>query len=167
VGLAAGEADQAAVGEAGPVPWQHRAGWFEQPQPDPAPATTAPAAGGRPQPGTLVQAPPRPPRAWLLGAFAVTLAVGLVLGMVVGSVRAGGEPTRVPARRVPAAQPAQAAPTSVVVVARPTASPACLETARRGDQLIELLIRNQRSRAADLLVAYTVASRQCHKDASP
>jgi hypothetical protein len=54
-----------------------------------------------------------------------------------------------------------------VVVVRPVASPACLETAKRADELIELLISNQRSRAADLLVAYTVANRQCRKDASP
>jgi hypothetical protein len=104
---------------------------------------------------------------WLLGALAVTLAVGGVLGFAVGSVRSGGEPISAPATRAAAAQPAQAPRTSVVVVAGPTASSACLETARRSDQLIGLLIRNQRSRAADLLVAYTVASRQCRKDASP
>jgi hypothetical protein len=166
-GLAAQEADQAALGQPGPVQRQHGSGWFEQTQPDPAPATAAPAAGGEPQPATLVQAPRRPPRAWLLGALAVTLAVGGVLGFAVGSVRSGSEPTRAPATHAAAAQPTQAPQTSVVVVARPTASSACLETARRGDQLIGLLIRNQRSRAADLLVAYTVASRQCRKDAAP
>jgi hypothetical protein len=53
------------------------------------------------------------------------------------------------------------------VVVRPAASPACLETAKRADELIDLLITNQRSRAADLLVAYTVASRQCRRDTSP
>jgi hypothetical protein len=95
----------------------------------------------------------------------VTLAVGLVLGFAVGSVRSGSGPTGAPPTRAPATQPVQAPQTSVVV--RPAASSACLETARRGDELIELLIRNQRSRAADLLVAYTVASRQCRKDASP
>jgi hypothetical protein len=52
-------------------------------------------------------------------------------------------------------------------VVRVRASPACLETARRGDRLIDLLIRNQRSQAERLLVAYTVAARQCRKDASP
>jgi hypothetical protein len=159
-GLAAEAADQAALGEADPVQRQRRSGWFEQARPDPAPAPAA--AGGESQSGTLVQAPRRTPRAWLLSALALTLAVGLALGFAVGSVRLGGEPTS-----APAARPAPAPPTSVVVVARPTASSACLETARRGDQLIELLIRNQRSRAADLLVAYTVASRQCRKDASP
>jgi hypothetical protein len=164
-GLAAQQADQAAL-EAGPVQ-QHGSGWFEQTQSDPAPATAAPAAGGEPQPATLVQAPRRPPRAWLLSALAMTLVVGMVLGFAVGSVRSGSEPTGAPATHAAAAQPAQAPRTSVVVVARPTASSACLETARRGDQLIGLLIRNHRSRASDLLVAYTVASRQCRKDASP
>jgi hypothetical protein len=33
--------------------------------------------------------------------------------------------------------------------------------------MIDLLIRNQRSQAERLLVAYTVAARQCRKDASP
>jgi hypothetical protein len=55
--------------------------------------------------------------------------------------------------------------TSVVV--RPTASSACLETATRADELIDLLVKNRRGRAADLLVAYTIASRQCRRDASP
>jgi hypothetical protein len=165
-GLAAGAADQAALGEAGPVQ-QHGSGWFEQTRPDPAPATAPPAAGGEPQPGTLVQAPRRPPQAWLLSALAVTLAVGMVLGFAMGSARSGSDPTSTSATRAPAAQPARATRTSVVVVARPTASSACLETARRGDQLIGLLVSKQRSRAADLLVGYTVASRQCRKDASP
>jgi hypothetical protein len=33
--------------------------------------------------------------------------------------------------------------------------------------MIDLLIRNQRSQAETLLVAYTVAAQQCRKDASP
>jgi hypothetical protein len=165
-GLATGAADPAAS-KAGPVRPQHRSGWFEQTGPDPAPETAAPGAGGEPQPGILVQAPRRPPRPWLLSALAVTLAVGGVLGFAMGSARSGSDPTSASATRVPATPPAQATRTSVVVVARPTASSACLETARRGDQLIGLLVSKQRSRAADLLVAYTVASRQCRKDASP
>jgi hypothetical protein len=44
-------------------------------------------------------------------------------------------------------------------VVRATASSACLETARRADEMIHLLIRNRRDQAAELLVAYTVASR--------
>jgi hypothetical protein len=132
---------------------------FEPAWPDPAPAPASPAAGG------LVQAPPRRRRAWLLIAPAVTLAVGLVLGFALGFARAGGEPTSVTAMRAPATRPPPAPVTSIVV--RPTASSACLETATRADQLIALLIRNRRSEAANLLVAYTVASRQCRRDASP
>jgi hypothetical protein len=93
------------------------------------------------------------------------LAVGMALGFAVGSARSGGKPTSAPVTRAPATQPARPPQTSVMV--RPVASSACLETARRGDQLIGLLISKQRSQAADLLVAYTVASRQCRKDASP
>jgi hypothetical protein len=92
-------------------------------------------------------------------------AVGLVLGLAVGSARSAGEPTGEPAMHAPATRPVEAPRTSVVV--RPTASSACLETAKRADELINLLITNQRSRVADLLVAYTVASRQCRKDSSP
>jgi hypothetical protein len=132
---------------------------FEPAWPDPAPAPASPAAGG------LLQAPPRRRRAWLLVALAVTLTVGLVLGFAPGFARAGGEQTSVTATRTPATQPPSAPVTSIVV--RPTASSACLETATRADQLIELLIRNRRIEAANLLVAYTVASRQCRRDASP
>jgi hypothetical protein len=167
-GLPAGAANQEAL-KGGPVQPQHRSGWLEQtgPGPDSAPETAAPGAGGEPPPGILVQAPRRRPRAWLLSALAVTLAVGGVLGFAMGSARSGSDPTSTSATRAPATPPAQATRTSVVVVARPTASSACLETARRGDQLIGLLVSKQRSRAADLLVGYTVASRQCRKDASP
>lgn len=105
----------------------------------------------------------RPRRAWRLVVPAATLAVGMVLGFALGSARAGREPAGVAAARPPTTRPAP--PTSVVV--RPSASPACLETATRGDRLIELLVTNQRDKVADLLVAYTVASRQCRKDASP
>jgi hypothetical protein len=132
---------------------------FEPAWPDPLRAPPPPAAVG------LLEAPRRRPRARLLVASAVTLAVGLVLGFALGSTRAGGDPTGVTAARSPAARPPSAPVTSIVV--RPTASSACLETATRADRLIELLIRNRRSEAADLLVAYTVASRQCRRDASP
>jgi hypothetical protein len=161
--LAAAERDQAAVEQTRPVQRQ-LVSLFEPDQPDPASATTSPAPGGQPQPVTPLPAP-RLPRAWLLLAPAVTLAVGLAAGFALGSARAGGEPPSAPPARSSATQPA---PTpSTLVVVRPTASSACLETARRADQLIELLIRNRRGKAADLLVAYTVASQQCRRDASP
>jgi hypothetical protein len=163
--LAAAERDQAAVEQTRPVQRQ-LVSLFEPDQPDPASATTSPAPGGQPQPVTPLPAPRRLPRAWLLLAPAVTLAVGLAAGFALGSARAGGEPPSAPPARSSATQPAPTSPPTLVVV-RPTASSACLETARRADQLIELLIRNRRGKAADLLVAYTVASRQCRRDASP
>jgi hypothetical protein len=77
---------------------------------------------------------------------------GLALGFAVGSARPAGEPTRAPttATCVPATRPARR---RTAVVGRPAASSACLETARRRDELIGLLIANRRSRAADLLMA--------------
>jgi hypothetical protein len=163
--LAPGEVDQAALAETGLGQRQRGSGWFEPDQPYPAPAVAPAAASGKPQPATLLQAPPRTPWAWRLIAPAVTLAVGIGLGFAAGSAHSGGQPASAPATRAPVTPPAAAPRTSVVV--RPAASSACLETARRADELIELLISNQRSRAADLLVAYTVANRQCRKDASP
>jgi hypothetical protein len=162
--LAAAEVDPAASQE--PSAAQRRlVSLFEPDQPDPPPAMTAPVAGAKPHQGTPFRAPPRTPRAWLLLTPTVTLAVGLLLGYALGSGQAGGEPPSATAARSPATQPAPTPSPSVVV--RPTASSACLETARRGDQIIHLLVTNRRSEAADLLVAYTVASRQCRRDASP
>jgi hypothetical protein len=135
-----------------------------EPDPPGPPSAAAPPVDGQ-QPVTPVQAPRRTRRAWLLAALAVTLAVGMVPGYALGSWRSGGEPASATAARPPATQPGPAPVTSVVV--RPTASPACLEAATRADQIIDLLVKNRRSRATDLLVAYTVASRQCRRDASP
>jgi hypothetical protein len=105
--------------------------------------------------------PTGPPRrsvpAWLVLVPALTLVVGAALGFAVGGV-----PTPSPAT---ATRPA--APPSTRLVVRHYASPACLETARRGDHLIDLLVRNRRIEAGPLLVAYTVAARQCRKDSTP
>jgi hypothetical protein len=162
--LAPRRVDQAAVREAGPVQQQSGSGWFEPDQPDPAPAIAPSTAAGEPKPATLLHAPRRTPRAWLLLVPGVTLTLGMVLGFAVGSARSGSQPTSASATRASATQPRSP---STVVVLRPAASPACLETSRRADELIELLVTNRRSRASDLLVAYTVASRQCRRDASP
>lgn len=161
--LTAGQADQAAL-EVRPAGRQ-LAPLFEPAQPDPAAAVSSPAAAGEPQPETSVAAPPRRTRAWLLIAPVLTLAVGLAVGFALGSTQADGAPTGAPARRAPATQPVPATPTSVVI--QLTATPACLETATRADKLIHLFAANQRDRAAELLVAYSVASRQCRRDASP
>jgi hypothetical protein len=67
--------------------------------------------------------------------------------------------------RSPATQPTTAPPTSVVV--RLTATSACLEAAKRADQLIHLLVTNERDRVPKLFIAYNVASRQCRMDGGP
>jgi hypothetical protein len=156
----AGYLDQAAAAT-GPVQRQQLSSLFEPERSDPGPDGASQAASGNPLPTTLSKPPGRTRWAWLLVAPAVTLAVGMVLGLVLGSGRVGREPTSAPAAPRPAAAPV----TSVVV--RPTASSACLETARRADEVIQLLLSNRRTRAANLLVAYTVANRQCRRDAAP
>jgi hypothetical protein len=125
---------------------------FEPDQPPPPPPGAAPAAGAR-----------RPAR---LLAPALTLVVGGVLGFALGTTQAHHQPTRV-AASAPSATTRPASPLSTKIVLRHYASPACLETARRADRLIDLLIRNQRADVGRLLVAYTVAARQCRQDASP
>jgi hypothetical protein len=162
--LAAHNADQTAGEETDPAQ-PPLAPLFEPDQPQPAPPTPPPAADRTPQPMTADKPPRRTPRAWPLIAPALTLALGLAVGFALGSNRADTEPKNAPATRPPATQPAPAPPTSVVV--QRTATSACLETARRADEIIQLFATNQRDRVAELLVAYTVASRQCHRDASP
>jgi hypothetical protein len=138
---------------------------LDRPAPPPPATAAAPAAARQP---LLPPAPPMPARrtrrARRLIAPAVALAVGLAFGLALGAGRAGG-PAGAPAAPPPASAPAAPPVTSVVV--RPTASSACLETARRADEVIHLLVTNRRSRAARVLVAYTIASRQCRRDASP
>jgi hypothetical protein len=111
------------------------------------------------------QAPSRTRWVWLLVAWTATLAVAGTLGFALGSARAGGEPTGGAAPRPPMTRPAPVP--SSTVAARPTASPACLETAKRADEVIHLLIGNRRDAAAERLVAFTIASRQCRRDAGP
>lgn len=135
---------------------------FEPGQPNPA-SLASPIPGGDPQ-LEIARSPQRRRPVWLL-ALALTLAVGLGAGLVLGSTWAGNNRSSAPAPPTPTSQPALAPATSIVV--RPAATPACLETAKRGDQLVALLIQNKRSRAAKLLVPYHVASRQCAKDAAP
>jgi hypothetical protein len=155
--------DQAAAA-AGPVQRQPGS-LFEPDQSQAAPHSASPAPAGNPSPVTHAEKAPRILWAWRLVALTLTLAVGMVVGLAVGSGRVGRGPRNAPAAYPPATQPATPPVTSVVI--RPTASSACLETARRADEIIQLLITNRRSRAARLLVAYTVASRQCRRDAAP
>jgi hypothetical protein len=142
-----------------PEPDRRRlASLFEPAAADPAPAQAPPVDAGRWSAATAAagMAAGRPggdPRGWAPARVRP------------GAARADGELSSVTATRASATRPPAAPVISIVV--RPTASPACRETVTRADQLIDLLVRNRRSAAADLLVAYTVASRQCRRDASP
>jgi hypothetical protein len=64
-----------------------------------------------------------------------------------------------------------AAPTVItrtVVRDKPVAPRSCLETARRADETMDMLVRNVRDqRLALALKAYTVASQACRREASP
>jgi hypothetical protein len=139
---------------------------FEPDQPDPPPPRAVPTVAGPPQSAQ----PPRPPRrrvsAWLLAPM-LTLVVGAVLGFALGSTQARRQPAAVAPASSASTVSQQAPPPSTEIVVRHYASPACLEAVKRGDRMVHLLIRNQRSQAERLLVAYTVAARQCRSDASP
>ena len=51
---------------------------------------------------------------------------------------------------------------------KPVAPRACLETARRADEAMDMLVRNIRDRRlASVLKAYTTASQACRREASP
>ena len=101
---------------------------------------------------------------WLLIVPVLTFAMGLA-GFAVGFRQVDRGVTAVQAVPASTTEWPPTPPTSVAV--RLTATSACLETARRADGLIALFLANRRDRASDLLVAYTVASRQCRQDASP
>lgn len=139
---------------------------FEPDQPNPNSAVVLPTPAGDPQ---LVSTPAthqQRPRGWLRLALALTLALGLAgAGFVLGSSWNARTPPNPQASPAPLTQPTSVTATSIVV--RQVATPACQEAAKRGDELIALLINNKRSRAAKLLVPYHVASRQCARDASP
>jgi hypothetical protein len=139
---------------------------FEPDQPDP-PLPEALATAGPAEPLRPAQPPPWRVSAWLLLVPALTLAVGALLGFALGSTQASRQPTGPAPTSLSSPTTGLVAPPSTRVVVRHYASPACLEAARRGDHLIDLLIRNQRREVENLLVAYTVAAQQCRKDATP
>jgi hypothetical protein len=139
---------------------------FEPDQPNPTSAVALPRPAGNPQLISASAAHERRPRGWLRLALALTLALGLSgAGFALGSSRSARTPPNPPAPPAPVTQQPSVTVTSIVI--RQVATPACLEAAKRGDELIALLINNERSRAAKLLVPYHVASRQCARDAGP
>ena len=153
-----GEADQPADVEA--TVRQPLGSLFEPDQPNPTTAVALPTPAGNPQLVSASATHRRRPRRWLRLALALTLALGLSgAGFVLGS--------RWTARTLPNPPAPSTSVTATSIVVRQIATPACLETAKRGDALVALLINNKRSRAAKLLVPYHVASRQCARDAGP
>jgi hypothetical protein len=129
---------------------------------------TTPTDREQPPRSPLPPAPPpdRParPRWQWLAAVALIFTLGTGLGYLLPRSGAGAQPAPAapqPSATTPAAPKASAAPRVVV-------PQSCLETARRGDEVIHLLVTNVRDRRlAEALKAYTVASQACREEASP
>jgi hypothetical protein len=133
------------------------------PTPAPPPASAPPSALASAS-GSAASAPAPPPAkgrpTWVLALAAVScLLLGGGLGYLLHR---------------PAAPAAWPPPTAIVTQTTPpppakvVAPPACLQTAQRGDELIDLFTRNIRDRRLSLaLKAYTLASQACRKEASP
>jgi hypothetical protein len=131
--------------------------------------TTPTIPAGQAKPRALPPAPPpdrsaRPGWQWL-AAVALIFVLGTGLGYLLPRSGAGVQPAPAapqPSATTPAA-PRTSTPPPRVVVPR-----ACLETARRADEVIALLNRNIRTRRlAEALKAYTLASQACREEASP
>jgi hypothetical protein len=110
---------------------------------------------------------PTRPRWQLVAAMALILLLGTGLGYLLPRSGAGAQPaptSRPPATaQAPSTRAPQPGPAS-----RPVVPPACLETARRGDEVVHLLMTNVRNRRlAEALKAYTLASQACREEASP
>jgi hypothetical protein len=123
-------------------------------------ALAPPTAPPDTQPAPPDQQPAWPRWQWV--AAVALLLVGTGLGYALP--RAGSNEQQLApstARPPVSAQPQQPQPV-------PSVPEVCLETAQRGDEVIALLVINDRSRRLDLaLKAYTLASQACRKAASP
>jgi hypothetical protein len=116
-------------------------------------------------PQTPEPAPPQAPEpnrripSWAVPA--VIAVVCLLVGGGLGFLLRGPAPAPVPI-------PTVVTRTVVRTETKPVAPPACLETAQRGDEAMDLLVRNVRDRRlAAALKAYTTASQACRREASP
>jgi hypothetical protein len=107
---------------------------------------------------------PAPPRWLLVAAVALTFVLGTGLGYALP--RAGSNhppPPPAPSTAQPplSTQPQQPQPV-------PSVPRVCLETARRGDELVHLFtIKDRSRRLVQALKAYTLASQACRQQASP
>jgi hypothetical protein len=120
----------------------------------------------RPQalPAPASERPTRPRWQWV--AAAVLLLVGTGIGYALPRAGSNDPPAPPPSSTASAStQRPGAAPGPGTVTSVPEV---CLETARRGDEVIHLLTINDRGRRlAEALKAYTLASQACRKEASP
>lgn len=122
-----------------------------------------------PQPVPPLDQPARPRWQWVAAAVLI-FVLGTGFGYLLTRPDAGDPPASAPATSAPAsappARPPAAGPTPQTRFVPP---PACLETARRGDRLFDLLTSKSRDQrlVADALKAYTLASQACRKEASP
>jgi len=137
----------------------------QQALPAPPAAVTAPPVTAPPARVPPARVPPvRVPLVRGRPVWVVALVVaGLLVGGGLGSLL-----------HRPTADPAWPAVTSVVTGAAPApaarvvAPPACLQTAQRADQMVDLFTRNVRDQRLSLaLKAYTDASQACRKEATP
>jgi hypothetical protein len=107
---------------------------------------------------------PAPPRWRLVAAVALIFVLGTGFGY--GLSRAGSNhppPPPAPSMARPplSAQPQQSQPV-------PSVPQACLETTRRGDEMVYLFtIKDRSRRLVQALRAYTMASQACRQQASP
>jgi hypothetical protein len=129
------------------------------------PASPAEQQGPRAlPPAPPLDQPARPGWQWL-AAVVLIFALGTGLGYLLP--RSGGDPQPSPPPQ-PSATTLAAPRTTTAAAASAVAPPACLQTARRGDETIALLVRNIRDRRlARALKAYTLASQACREEASP
>jgi hypothetical protein len=135
----------------------------------------------RPAPADAIPIPVPPPAGrlnWALAlkrrpnwALALVMACCLLVGGGLGYLlHRPTDGTNQPSESLFAPPLTQPAPTSAPTSAPPTTVPpsACLRTAQRGDELIDLLTKNIRDHRLSLaLKAYTEASQACRKEASP
>jgi hypothetical protein len=128
---------------------------------EPAPPDDDQPRALRPPAAPLDQ-PARPRWQWL-AAVALIFVLGTGLGYLLP--RSGGSAQPAPPPQPSVTTPAAPQPSTPP---RAIAPPACLETARRADEVIALLNRNIRTRRlAEALKAYTLASQACRQEASP
>ncbi len=132
------------------------------------PSAPAPPAALEARTDPVVPSPVVPATMWER-ARANRVAVVIAVGCLLAGIGLGYLLPRASARDTSPPSVTAAVPTTLPAVPpRAVAPPACLETARRGDVVVDLLMRNIRDQRLTLAFkAYTEASQACRKEASP